>query len=275
MTEDEDKIIELLNFNRTVISLDTPLDIDDSESSTLGDTIQDNSYSPEDISVESEINRTIRSIMDSSLTAEEQKIIKLRFGFDCECSTYDSMSKMYGITKQGVKEREKRIIRKLSKHTEIIQLKKDMRIDEKTNFYKKGRNPVLSNVLLRDNERMSLDIKYDHPFYVWYFNLLKERKKIKNAIDYYGQDELEEVEFKIDAVKQSLIFTEIDMDNVCGWKIVKDKLEDRKPFDYKATMKLIDCRIQELDVINSIIDILKYNNIYVDMDEHQVPVFYK
>lgn len=117
-----DKIEEILPLYRDTISLETP--IGGEGDSFLGDFIADENISGQYKEAEyTMLHDEIEEIL-SSLSEREQKIIKLRFGFeDGEIWTLEEVGKIFHVTRERIRQIEVRALRKLKQRKETKSLK--------------------------------------------------------------------------------------------------------------------------------------------------------
>jgi RNA polymerase primary sigma factor len=106
-----DKILSILEASREPVSLETPVGDEDS---TLGDFIANSeSVSPYESVKEKELNNRIKSIL-STLTAREQKIIRLRFGIGEQCQfTLEEIGKRFNVSRERIRQIEKKALNRL------------------------------------------------------------------------------------------------------------------------------------------------------------------
>ena len=82
---------------------------------TLGDsTIDRNSLNPEENNQKKGLEEYINTVLEV-LDEREKSIIKMRFGIECEEKTLGEIGHIFGITKERVRQIEKRAINKLHK----------------------------------------------------------------------------------------------------------------------------------------------------------------
>ncbi len=113
----EDEIHKLFNIPLHVTSLETP--VGDEENSQLGDYIISNKYDPEDNVVNKSLEEEVNNILDR-LNDNERQIIKLRI---YKQLTFEEIAKYYGVTRQAIEKKEKRVLSKLRKWNSIQKLK--------------------------------------------------------------------------------------------------------------------------------------------------------
>lgn len=111
-----EEIEELLALTRTldVISLNKKINDDDSFSSTeLGELLIDDSKGPQEIVEERETKQTLINYVNK-LEPRQCVIIKLRFGLeDGNPKTLEEVAKIYGVTRERIRQIEQKGLRKL------------------------------------------------------------------------------------------------------------------------------------------------------------------
>lgn len=110
---DAAKVTDLLSVSQDTISLESPTG--DEEDSTLGDFIKDDSIKgPEDVFKSEALNYQIDKVL-KELPEREEAIVRMRFGLDGTgtVKTLDEVGKIYGITKERVRQIENKAMRRL------------------------------------------------------------------------------------------------------------------------------------------------------------------
>lgn len=117
-----DKVLIILQMNREPVSLETPVSEDGDR---LGDLIENrDAVSPLEAFQENEMLRLTSSALDS-LTEREQRILSMRFGLGDEgpC-TLEEVGQMLNISRERVRQLEKRALGRLRQSPERKKLKK-------------------------------------------------------------------------------------------------------------------------------------------------------
>ena len=111
-----EEIEELLALTRTldVISLNKKINDEDSFSSTeLGELLIDDSKGPQEIVEERETKLTLINYVNK-LEPRQCVVIKLRFGLeDGNPKTLEEVAKIYGVTRERIRQIEQKGLRKL------------------------------------------------------------------------------------------------------------------------------------------------------------------
>ena len=110
---DAAKVTDLLSVSQDTISLESPTG--DEEDSTLGDFIKDDSIKgPEDVFKSEALKDQIDKVL-KELPEREEAIVRIRFGLDGTgtVKTLDEVGKIYGITKERVRQIENKAMRRL------------------------------------------------------------------------------------------------------------------------------------------------------------------
>jgi RNA polymerase primary sigma factor len=107
-----ENIIAIRKYSQIPLSLEMP--IGDEESSQLGDFIEDrNMEAPEKSTLRNILREELLKAM-KILTEREQTILKLRFGFDDgRPRTLEEVGKVYGVTRERIRQIEEKAIKKL------------------------------------------------------------------------------------------------------------------------------------------------------------------
>lgn len=102
----------ILKIANESVSLDTPID---GEKRTLYDFIENaDSISPDYISVEDELKKSVRRSL-SLLSPKEEEVLRMRFGIDRQDTvTLDDIGKKFQLTRERIRQIEKKALRKLS-----------------------------------------------------------------------------------------------------------------------------------------------------------------
>lgn len=125
LDEDLEKVQTILDISQAVSSLDVAVD-EDGETS-VGDLVADHkAESGYDNLVKEANSQIIRAVLDT-LPTREGEIMKMRFGIDQEkAMTLEEVGKVYGITKERIRQIENKAIRKLRHPARARMLKEAM-----------------------------------------------------------------------------------------------------------------------------------------------------
>ncbi|GAB2728390.1 sigma-70 family RNA polymerase sigma factor [Nocardia mexicana] len=110
----EEKISDLLDHSRDPVSLDMPVGND--EEAPLGDFIEDSeATSAESAVIAGLMHRDVRQVL-ATLDEREQQVIRLRFGLDDgQPRTLDQIGKLFGLSRERVRQIEREVMSKLRK----------------------------------------------------------------------------------------------------------------------------------------------------------------
>ena len=116
------KVREIMNFAMEPVSMETP--IGDEEDSHLGDFLQDsNAKVPLNFAMDVLLHDQLMEVI-KSLTEREQKVILLRFGLeDGKPRTLEEVGKVFGITRERIRQIEAKSLRKLRNPSKSKRLK--------------------------------------------------------------------------------------------------------------------------------------------------------
>lgn len=116
------KVREIMSFALEPISMETP--IGDEDDSHLGDFLQDaNAKVPVNFAMDVLLHDQLMEVI-KSLTEREQKVILLRFGLeDGKPRTLEEVGKVFGITRERIRQIEAKALRKLRNPSKVKRLK--------------------------------------------------------------------------------------------------------------------------------------------------------
>ena len=119
-----DKILEILKRDKNVVSLDTPIKED--EDSSLVEFIPSDA-NLDDVVIHEVEQKNLREKIDEVLTGlndQEQKVLRMRFGLDDDDpKTLEEIGKVFGVTRERIRQIEAKAIRKLRHPSRLKQLK--------------------------------------------------------------------------------------------------------------------------------------------------------
>ncbi len=119
-----EKIIDILKRDKNIVSLDTPIKED--EDSSLVEFIPSDSNFGDVVMHEVE-QKNLREKIDEILTSlgdQEQKVLRMRFGLDDDTpKTLEEIGKVFGVTRERIRQIEAKAIRKLRHPSRLKQLK--------------------------------------------------------------------------------------------------------------------------------------------------------
>ncbi len=120
---DVDKVTEVLNNNKNIISLDSSIKDDDDGSlvefipsdDTLNDIVIDE---VEKHNLQEKIDEVL-----SFLTDQEEEVLRSRFGLgESEPKTLEEIGKIFGVTRERIRQIEAKALRKLRHPSKLKQL---------------------------------------------------------------------------------------------------------------------------------------------------------
>lgn len=125
-----EKVRDILKISQEPVSLETP--IGEEDDSHLGDFIEDNeAVSPADSAAYEMLREQLESVLDT-LTDREENVLRLRFGLeDGRTRTLEEVGRVFGVTRERIRQIEAKALRKLRHPSRSKQLKDFM--DESTN----------------------------------------------------------------------------------------------------------------------------------------------
>jgi RNA polymerase primary sigma factor len=117
-----EKVREILKIAQEPVSLETP--IGEEDDSHLGDFIEDaDATSPEDHASYQLLKEQLESVLDT-LTEREENVLRLRFGLDDgRTRTLEEVGKVFGVTRERIRQIEAKALRKLRHPSRSKQLK--------------------------------------------------------------------------------------------------------------------------------------------------------
>ncbi len=108
----EDRVREILKIAQEPVSLETP--IGEEDDSHLGDFIEDHeAQAPADAAAFELLKEQLEDVLDT-LSAREEKVLRLRFGLDDGRSrTLEEVGQFFGVTRERIRQIEAKALRKL------------------------------------------------------------------------------------------------------------------------------------------------------------------
>ncbi len=118
----EERVREILKISQEPVSLETP--IGEEEDSHLGDFIEDeDSPAPAEAASYSLLKEQLEEVLDT-LTPREEKVLRLRFGLDDgRARTLEEVGKVFGVTRERIRQIEAKALRKLRHPSRSRKLK--------------------------------------------------------------------------------------------------------------------------------------------------------
>ena len=119
-----DKVLEILKRDKNVVSLDTPIKED--EDSSLVEFIPSDA-NLDDVVIHEVEQKNLREKIDELLTGlndQEQKVLRMRFGLDDDDpKTLEEIGKVFGVTRERIRQIEAKALRKLRHPSRSRKLK--------------------------------------------------------------------------------------------------------------------------------------------------------
>lgn len=119
-----EKVREILKIAQEPVSLETP--IGEEDDSHLGDFIEDQeATSPADHAAYELLKEQLEDVLDT-LTDREENVLRLRFGLDDgRTRTLEEVGKVFGVTRERIRQIEAKALRKLRHPSRSKRLKED------------------------------------------------------------------------------------------------------------------------------------------------------
>ena len=122
---EDDKVLDILKRDKNIVSLDTPIKED--EDSSLVEFIPSDADFGDVVMHEVEQNNLREKIEEvlTGLSDQEQKVLRMRFGLDDDTpKTLEEIGKVFGVTRERIRQIEAKAIRKL-RHPSRLKLLKN------------------------------------------------------------------------------------------------------------------------------------------------------
>ncbi len=122
---DVEKVHHIQKINQITVSLESPVGDEGEEKSTLGSFIADTSIeSPDQASSRRILSEHIHEVLDE-LSDKERKILEMRNGIndDGVCYTLEEVGRMFGVTRERIRQIEAKALEKIRFHEKASQLK--------------------------------------------------------------------------------------------------------------------------------------------------------
>jgi len=120
----EDKVAEIRKLQLEPASLESPVSNDESDSSKLGDMIEDDtSISPFEATTRTLLRQQLLAVIDT-LTPREQKVVRMRYGLDDGFpKTLEQVGQEFNVTRERIRQIEAKALRKLRNPSRSKKLK--------------------------------------------------------------------------------------------------------------------------------------------------------
>lgn len=117
-----DKVRNIMKVSQEPVSLETP--IGEEDDSHLGDFIEDDDVTdPADHAANEMMKKQLEGVLDT-LTDREENVLRLRFGLDDgRTRTLEEVGKVFGVTRERIRQIEAKALRKLRHPSRSKQLK--------------------------------------------------------------------------------------------------------------------------------------------------------
>lgn len=109
---DDDEVLKIMNFEFRSVSINSYIGVD--KETSLEEVIDNGDEKPDDVYSKKELQGEFEAIFSSGfLSLHEVEVLKYRFGFNGDIMTLDEISKIYGVSRERIRQIEQRAIRKL------------------------------------------------------------------------------------------------------------------------------------------------------------------
>nr|WP_255570678.1 RNA polymerase sigma factor RpoD [Cohnella sp. CFH 77786] len=117
-----ERVLEIQKISQEPVSMETP--IGEESDSHLGDFIEDpDAIAPEDVAAYEMLKEQMKDILDT-LTDREENVLRLRFGLDDgRTRTLEEVGKVFGVTRERIRQIEAKALRKLRHPSRSKRLK--------------------------------------------------------------------------------------------------------------------------------------------------------
>ncbi len=115
-----DEVEQIMRSAQTPVSLEKP--VGDEEESAFGDFLADTAPLPEEVADDNFRSRALAQCL-ASLSTRERRVLELRYGLEGELpATLDEIGKVFSVTRERIRQIEKRSLQKLRALAEMASL---------------------------------------------------------------------------------------------------------------------------------------------------------
>src|SRR5438067_98364 len=116
-----DEVEQILRSAQTPVSLEKP--VGDGAGASFGELLADTAPLPENVAVDNFRARAL-TLSLAGLSSRERRVLELRYGLDGQApATLDEVGKLFSVTRERIRQIEKRSLNKLSASSEMANLR--------------------------------------------------------------------------------------------------------------------------------------------------------
>ena len=116
-----DEVEQILRTSQTPVSLEKP--VGDEAGANFGELLADTAPLPESVAVDNFRARAL-TLSLAGLSSRERRVLELRYGLDGQApATLDEVGKLFSVTRERIRQIEKRSLNKLSASSEMANLR--------------------------------------------------------------------------------------------------------------------------------------------------------
>lgn len=118
---DVKKVQEILSVSASTISLDSKVTMKDGNRVTVNDFVEDTSEKPEEKPIKENLSNDIHNVL-KNLKGRESGVLSMRYGLNGERNrTLEEIGRMYGVTKECIRQTEIRALKRIRETKEFSQ----------------------------------------------------------------------------------------------------------------------------------------------------------